>query len=75
MMTISNIKGFNFIKFLSDASYGIPQGLIFSFPVVCDNGDYSIVPGLTVNEFSQKKLDATIKELDDERKAISHLLS
>ena len=60
---------------LSDGSYGIPEGLIFSFPVVCENGDYSIVQGLTVNEFSQNKIDATVKELDEERKAISHLFS
>ncbi len=59
----------------SDGSYGIPQGLIFSYPVVCSGGEYSIVQGLEINEFSQGKIDATKKELEEERDAIAHLLS
>lgn len=59
----------------SDGSYGIPQGLIFSYPVVCSGGEYSIVQGLEINEFSQSKIDATKKELEEERDAIAHLLS
>jgi malate dehydrogenase len=57
-----------------DGSYGIPEGLIFSYPVVCKGGDYRIVQGLEINDFSRKKLDATQKELEEERDAIAHLL-
>lgn len=59
----------------SDGSYGIPEGLIFSYPVTCKNGEYDIVQGLDINEFSQNKLDATRKELEEERDAISSLLA
>ena len=58
----------------SDGSYGIPEGIIFSYPVTCNNGEYNIVQGLEINEFSQNKLDATQKELEEERDAISSLL-
>ncbi|NVJ49664.1 MAG: malate dehydrogenase [Gammaproteobacteria bacterium] len=58
----------------SDGSYGIQEGLIFSFPVTCNNGDWSIVQGLELNEFSQAKLAATEQELAEERDAVSHLL-
>jgi len=57
----------------SDGSYGIPEELIYSFPVTCQGGDYSIVEGLDVNKFSQAKMDATRKELEEERGAIQHL--
>jgi len=49
----------------SDGSYGIPEGLTYSFPVTCSNGEYSIVQGLEIDEFSQAKMDATQKELED----------
>lgn len=58
----------------SDGSYGIQEGLIFSFPVTCNNGDWTIVQGLELNEFSQAKLAATEQELAEERDAVSHLL-
>ncbi len=58
----------------SDGSYGVAQGLIYSFPVTCSNGDWSIVQGLEINEFSQQKMDATEKELAEERDAVQHLL-
>lgn len=57
----------------SDGSYGVPEGLIFSFPVECNGGEYKIVQGLDINDFSQVKLDATRKELEEERDAIAHL--
>lgn len=57
-----------------DGSYGVPLGLIYSFPVVCKDGAYSIVKGLKVDEYSQKKMDITTKELLDERKAVENLL-
>ena len=58
----------------SDGSYGIPEGLVYSFPMECKNGDYKIVQGLEINKFSQSKMDATRKELEEERDAIKHLL-
>ena len=59
---------------LSDGSYGVEEGLIYSFPVTCDSGDYSIVQGLNINEFSQGLMDNTEQELKDERDAIASLL-
>ncbi|MCG8380490.1 MAG: malate dehydrogenase [Proteobacteria bacterium] len=58
----------------SDGSYGIPEGLMFSFPCTCKDGDYSIVQGLEIDEFSQSKLDATQKELEEERDAVANIL-
>jgi malate dehydrogenase len=58
----------------SDGSYGIDQGVIFSFPCTCQNGEWEIVQGLEINEFSQARLDATDKELREERQAVESLL-
>jgi malate dehydrogenase len=58
----------------SDGSYGIPEGVMFGFPVTCQNGDYKIVQGLDIDAFSQEKLDATLAELNDERDGVKHLL-
>ncbi len=58
----------------SDGSYGIEQGLIYSYPCVCNNGDWEIVQGLEINEFSRGKMTATEQELAEERDAVSHLL-
>lgn len=58
---------------LSDGSYGIPEGIITSFPVTCSNGKYEIVQGLEINEFSQKRIDATVAELVEEKEAITNL--
>mgnify|MGYP002634436737 FL=1 len=58
----------------SDGSYGIAEGLIYSFPVTCSNGDWTIVQGLEIDAFSQEKMDATEKELTEERDAVQHLL-
>ena len=58
----------------SDGSYGVEPGLIYSFPVTCANGDWQIVKGLSINEFSQAKMDATAAELIEERDAVAHLL-
>ena len=54
----------------SDGSYGVPAGLISSFPCTCANGEYSIVQGLPVNDFSRKMIDASVAELIDERDAV-----
>ncbi|KAL3615547.1 hypothetical protein CASFOL_041208 [Castilleja foliolosa] len=51
----------------SDGSYGIPQGLVYSFPVTCDKGEWSIVQGLKIDEFSRAKMDENAKELMDEK--------
>ena len=58
----------------SDGSYGIESGLIYSFPCTCDGGDWTIVQGLEISEFSQSKMLASESELIEERQAISELL-
>jgi len=57
----------------SDGSYGVPEGLIYGFPVTCQGGQYSIVQGLEVSEFSQGRMDATAQELTEERDAVRGL--
>ena len=58
----------------SDGSYDIQEGLIYSFPCTCKDGDWTIVQGLEVNDFSRGKMQATEQELAEERDAVSHLL-
>ena len=58
---------------VSDGSYGVPEGLISSFPCVCKDGKYSIVQGLDINEFSRGKIDASTGELAEERDAVKEL--
>ncbi len=58
----------------SDGSYGIEQGLIYSFPVTTKDGDWSIVQGLPISDFSREKMSATEKELAEERDGVKHLL-
>jgi malate dehydrogenase len=57
----------------SDGSYGVPEGLISSFPCTCTDGKYSIVQGLDINEFSRGKIDASVAELGEERDAVREL--
>jgi malate dehydrogenase len=57
----------------SDGSYGVPEGLISSFPVTCSGGRYEIVQGLEIDEFSRARIDASVKELSDEREAVRGL--
>ncbi|NLE98011.1 MAG: malate dehydrogenase, partial [Propionibacterium sp.] len=57
----------------SDGSYGVPEGLISSFPCTVKDGEYEIVQGLEINEFSRAKIDASVAELDDERQAVKEL--
>jgi len=59
----------------SDGSYGIPEGVIYGFPTICADGDYQIVTSLEIDEFSRSKMDNTLQELEEERSAVSHLLS
>ena len=58
----------------SDGSYGIAEGIVYSYPVRCQNGDYEIVQGLEIDEFSRGKMQATEDELRQERAAVEHLL-
>ncbi len=57
----------------SDGSYGVPEGLVYSFPCVCRDGAWSIVQGLEINPFSQARMDATTRELEEERRAVLEL--
>jgi malate dehydrogenase len=57
----------------SDGSYGVPEGLISSFPVVCRNGAYEIVQGLEIDELSRARIDASVAELAEERDAVAEL--
>jgi malate dehydrogenase len=57
----------------SDGSYGVEEGLISGFPVTCSNGSYEIVQGLDVNDFSRSRIEATVKELGEERATIKQL--
>ena len=58
----------------SDGSYGIPEGVLYGYPVTCKNGAFEIVKGLDVSEFSRKRMDATLKELHEERDGVKSLL-
>jgi malate dehydrogenase len=57
----------------SDGSYGVPEGLISSFPVTTSGGEWSIVQGLEINEFSRQRIDASVAELAEERDAVKGL--
>lgn len=58
---------------VSDGSYGVPEGLISSFPVTTEDGDWSIVQGLEIDDFSRARIDASTAELADEREAVKEL--
>jgi malate dehydrogenase len=58
----------------SDGSYGIPEDTMYGFPVVCANGEYTMVKGLEVDTFSRERMDFTLKELNEERDGVKHLL-
>jgi len=58
----------------SDGSYAIPEGVIYSHPVICQDGVYKIVQGLEISEFSKEKMHATYTELVEERESVKHLL-
>ena len=57
----------------SDGSYGIEPGVVYSYPCVCKNGEYQIVQGLSINDFSRERMSLTEKELREERAAVEHL--
>src|SRR5688572_1184266 len=58
----------------SDGSYGIPQDIIYGVPCVCTSGSYEVVKGLEIDDFSRQKMDATLKELLEERDGVAQLL-
>ncbi|WP_202840153.1 malate dehydrogenase [Luteimonas saliphila] len=58
----------------SDGSYGIPEGVIFGFPVITDNGKYTMIRDLPIDAFSQAAIDKTLAELEEERGGVAHLL-
>ncbi len=58
---------------VSDGSYGVPEGLISSFPCICTDGEYSIVQGLDIDDYSRGKIDASTAELAEERDAVREL--
>ena len=57
----------------SDGSYGIPEGLVYSYPVTTHDGDWSIVQDLEIDDFSRSRMDATAAELVEERDAVTAL--
>jgi len=57
----------------SDGRYGVDQGLISSFPVTCNDGDWSIVPDLEIDEFSRARIVASVDELATERDTVASL--
>jgi len=59
----------------SDGSYGIPEGVIYGYPVTCSAGKYKIVKGLQISDFSRARMNATLKELQEERDGIGHLIA
>jgi malate dehydrogenase len=58
----------------SDGSYGIPEGTMFGFPVTTENGEYTIVQGLDIDQFSQERINVTLNELNEEKAGVAHLL-
>ena len=58
----------------SDGQYGIPKDVMFGFPVTTEGGEYQLVDGLTIDEFSQERINKTLKELQDEQAGVAHLL-
>ena len=58
----------------SDGSYGIAEGVIYSYPVTCKNGDYQLVQGLGIDDFSRARMDASHAELREERDGVRDLL-
>ncbi|MGH8167355.1 MAG: malate dehydrogenase, partial [Woeseiaceae bacterium] len=58
----------------ADGSYGIAEGIVYSFPVRCEDGDYEIVQDVDLSDFSRERMEATEAELRGEREAIVNLL-
>ena len=59
----------------ADGSYGIPEGVLYGYPVTCQDGRYQIVKGIEISPFSRARMDATLKELVEERDAVNSMLA
>jgi malate dehydrogenase len=58
----------------SDGSYGIPQDVVYGYPVTCADGAYTIVQGLAIDDFSRERMNATLKELQEEQAGVAEML-
>ncbi|MDE2367211.1 MAG: malate dehydrogenase, partial [Betaproteobacteria bacterium] len=58
----------------SDGSYGIPEGVMYGFPVICRDSAYRLVPDLKISEFDREQMDITYRELVEERESVKHLI-
>jgi malate dehydrogenase len=58
----------------SDGSYDVPEGVIYGYPVTIKGGEYQLVKGIEISDFSRKRMNATLKELHEERDGVKHLL-
>ena len=58
----------------SDGQYGIPKDTMFGFPVTTAGGEYKLVEGLSIDAFSQERINVTLKELQEEQEGVKHLL-
>ena len=58
----------------ADGSYGIAEGVLYGYPVTCKDGQYQIVKGIEISDFSRKRMEATLKELHEERDGVKQLL-
>jgi malate dehydrogenase len=70
---VAGADGLRSMAVASDGSYGVTEGIVSSFPVRLSGGSYEIEQGLDVGDFAQSKIDATVKELTDERAAVQAL--
>ena len=59
---------------VSDGAYDIPPGIIYGFPAICSNGNYEVIKDLEIDAFSRERMNLTLKELEEERDAIKHLV-
>ena len=58
---------------MSDGSYGVPEGIISSFPCTSENGEWKIVQGLEIDDFSRAKIDASVAELVEEKNTVASM--
>ena len=58
----------------SDGSYGVPEGITYSYPVTCRDGRYQIVQGLSIDDFSRERMQKSLSELREERDGVKELL-
>jgi malate dehydrogenase len=58
----------------SNGEYGIPKDIMFGYPVTCEPGQYKLVEGLPIDEFSRERIEITLKELQEEQDGVKHLL-